>query len=64
MKRNTEFGHFNRGDMLTSEQHWCPDEKFWSVDHPQFQKISLAGDNPDQTPHDQLCLNIQVNLGT
>ncbi|VCX04868.1 hypothetical protein BANRA_05386 [Escherichia coli] len=24
---NTEFGHLNRGDMLTSEQHRCSNEK-------------------------------------
>ncbi|RIB55781.1 chromosome partitioning protein ParA, partial [Escherichia coli] len=23
----TEFGHLNRGDMLTSEQHRCHNEK-------------------------------------
>ncbi|OOP11186.1 pyrimidine monooxygenase, partial [Shigella flexneri] len=23
MKWHTEFGHLNRGDMLTSEQHRC-----------------------------------------
>ena len=27
MKWFTEFGHLNRGDMLTSEQHRCPNEK-------------------------------------
>ncbi|OSM93775.1 transposase [Lonsdalea populi] len=27
MKWNTEFGHLNRGDMLTSEQHRCTNEK-------------------------------------
>ncbi|WP_220087622.1 hypothetical protein, partial [Lonsdalea populi] len=26
MKWNTEFGHLNRGDMLTSEQHRCTNE--------------------------------------
>ncbi|WP_227632508.1 hypothetical protein, partial [Klebsiella pneumoniae] len=26
-KWHTEFGHLNRGDMLTSEQHRCPNEK-------------------------------------
>ncbi|WP_394743520.1 hypothetical protein [Shigella flexneri] len=27
MKWHTEFGHLNRGDMLTSEQHRCSNEK-------------------------------------
>ncbi|AUH94144.1 hypothetical protein CYE02_28650 (plasmid) [Klebsiella pneumoniae] len=27
MKWFTEFGHLNRGDMLTSEQHRCHNEK-------------------------------------
>ncbi len=27
VKWHTEFGHLNRGDMLTSEQHWCSNEK-------------------------------------
>ncbi|AQW00788.1 IS4 orf [Escherichia coli TA008] len=27
LKWHTEFGHLNRGDMLTSEQDWCPNEK-------------------------------------
>ncbi|MFP1727247.1 integrase arm-type DNA-binding domain-containing protein [Lonsdalea quercina] len=27
LKWHTEFGHLNRGDMLTSEQHWCSNEK-------------------------------------
>ncbi|MDT9077911.1 hypothetical protein RSW80_07280, partial [Escherichia coli] len=26
MKWHTEFGHLNRGDMLTSEQHRCSNE--------------------------------------
>ncbi|STH25747.1 sulfatase [Escherichia coli] len=27
LKWHTEFGHLNRGDMLTSEQHRCSNEK-------------------------------------
>ena len=27
VKWHTEFGHLNRGDMLTSEQHRCSNEK-------------------------------------
>ncbi|AQV76720.1 transposase [Escherichia coli] len=27
LKWFTEFGHLNRGDMLTSEQHRCHNEK-------------------------------------
>ena len=27
LKWFTEFGHLNRGDMLTSEQHRCSNEK-------------------------------------
>ena len=27
LKRHTEFGHLNRDDMLTSEQHRCSNEK-------------------------------------
>ncbi len=27
LKWFTEFGHLNRGDMLTSEQHRCTNEK-------------------------------------
>ncbi|EGK24281.1 transposase family protein [Shigella flexneri K-218] len=27
LKWHTEFGHLNRGDMLTSEQHKCSNEK-------------------------------------
>lgn len=27
LKWFTEFGHLNRGDMITSEQHRCPNEK-------------------------------------
>lgn len=32
LKWHTEFGHLHRGDMLTSEQHRCSNEKNFSAE--------------------------------
>jgi hypothetical protein len=38
LKWFTEFGHLNRGDMLTSEQHRCSNEK--KKFQPEFKRES------------------------